>query len=223
MKAVDDQVGHYVGSKEESLKNKTRRRRIQGKLRTRTLCNLVVPGQISRDLAPNIRAGREAAEDTHNLSNRNHHKSRARSLQNLVSRRDHSRNLRHPIVTRYFHNQRSDRQDVRVLPHRGPRTWVNRSPRLFDNRCLMPAYRIPSTLSPIRRALPRSTLDNWRRLWEICRHKIGHRQIQSCHRQLHRHRHRQIWEARFASAPMNSPRTATPRALPSQIYKEAWR
>ena len=86
MKAVDGQVGHYVGSKEESLKNKTRRRRIQGKFRTRTLCNLVIPGQISRDLAPNIRARREAAEDTRNLSNHSHRKSRTRSLQNLVSR-----------------------------------------------------------------------------------------------------------------------------------------
>ena len=105
MKALDGQVGHYVGAEEEVLKNKIRERRIQGNLRTRTLCNLVVPGQISRDLAPNIRARREAAEDTHNLSNLSHRKSRARSLQNLVSRRDHSRNLRHPIVTQYSHNQ----------------------------------------------------------------------------------------------------------------------
>jgi hypothetical protein len=44
MKALDSQVGHYVGAEEEFLKNKTRKRKIQGKLRTRTLWNLVIPG-----------------------------------------------------------------------------------------------------------------------------------------------------------------------------------
>jgi hypothetical protein len=63
MKTPDGKVGHYVGAEEDSLKNKMKRRIKQGKSRTRVLCNLVVPGQISRDLAPYIRARRGAAEE----------------------------------------------------------------------------------------------------------------------------------------------------------------
>jgi hypothetical protein len=67
MKTPDGKVGHYFGAEEDSLKNKTKKRIKQGKSRTRIFCNLVVPGQISRDLAPYIRARRGAAEG-HNQS-----------------------------------------------------------------------------------------------------------------------------------------------------------
>ena len=86
----------------------------------------------------------------------------------------------------------------------------------------MSAYRIPSTLSPYRRALARSTLDNWRRLWEPCRHKIGHRLNPSCHQQLHQQHNRLIWEARSVLAPTNLPRTANRLAPPSLVCKATW-
>jgi hypothetical protein len=53
MKTLDDQVGRSVGSGEGFLKHKARTRRIQENFRSRALYNLVVSGQISRDLAPN--------------------------------------------------------------------------------------------------------------------------------------------------------------------------
>ena len=67
MKTPDGKEGHYDDIEEDSLKNKTKKRIKEGKSRTRIFCNLVVPGQISRDLAPSIRARRGAAKG-HNQS-----------------------------------------------------------------------------------------------------------------------------------------------------------
>jgi hypothetical protein len=55
-------VGRYVGSKGGVLTSNAGRQTKKGKFRHRTSCNLVVPGQISRDLAHYIRAGRGSAE-----------------------------------------------------------------------------------------------------------------------------------------------------------------
>ena len=62
MKTLDDQVGRSVGSEEGFLKHMARTRRIQGKFISTALCNLVVPEQISRDLAHYIRDRRGYAE-----------------------------------------------------------------------------------------------------------------------------------------------------------------